>query len=105
MCTRARYRTPASAQRAIDNGYVLADPGWRLEVHSCAFCGGWHIDQTFDGARMSTADRSCWRKSRYATEDQARRMAARCMDARGEPLRSYACHECGGWHLTSKPIE
>lgn len=49
---------------------------------------------------------TCRHKKRYKTGPEARRALERIRragprDQRGKPARAYACHECGGWHLTS----
>ena len=48
--------------------------------------------------------RSCGKKRRYETEEEATRYAYKCMSHPGVPLlRVYRCSLCGGWHLTSAP--
>lgn len=46
----------------------------------------------------------CMGKIRYRDQQEARaalhRLAASQRDT--VPSRSYSCHECNGWHLTSK---
>ena len=46
------------------------------------------------------AHRSCGRKRRYETEDEALLAAARRV-LKGAPMRrAYHCEYCDGWHLT-----
>lgn len=47
--------------------------------------------------------KSCEKKNRYATRDDAEE-ALRWCEARGKRgLAIYRCDWCGGWHLTSHP--
>lgn len=50
--------------------------------------------------RMAKLVSGCSSKSRYGSERDAKRCAAKCLEQRNVKLRAYACHECGGWHLT-----
>jgi len=49
--------------------------------------------------------RSCLGKSRYESDDQARRYARKAMAARGGAIRPYYCRECCGFHLTKQPLQ
>jgi hypothetical protein len=42
----------------------------------------------------------CYGKKRYKDEESAKRTKRTCEAARETRLRAYACHGCGGWHLT-----
>ena len=47
--------------------------------------------------------KSCEKKNRYATREDAEEARAWC-EARGKRgLAIYRCEWCGGWHLTSHP--
>jgi len=46
--------------------------------------------------------RSCDRKVRYDTFDQADRYRRRAEGDRPQGLRVYDCELCGGWHLTKR---
>lgn len=50
-----------------------------------------------------TEFRSCVRKRRHKTEEDALRAAKRSTKERSKQLSVYQCHLCGGWHLTSRP--
>lgn len=53
-------------------------------------------------------ERSCRGKNRYATEEMANSVAAKCFADHGDIVRVYPCHEdggCGGFHLTSRDAE
>jgi hypothetical protein len=44
-------------------------------------------------------------KHRYSTHDQATDAMGQMQrepDTRVKPIRAYACHDCRGWHITSK---
>lgn len=45
----------------------------------------------------------CGKKTRYKSEADARKYAARLSELRGYPIRVYYCHFCCGWHLTHQP--
>lgn len=45
----------------------------------------------------------CVTKKRYYSEELALSVAARCVAARGVPLRPYWCGACQAWHLTKTP--
>jgi hypothetical protein len=47
-----------------------------------------------------SAEQSCARKTRYATEDRANAVAIQCWHERSTWLRAYSCTFCGGFHLT-----
>ena len=48
---------------------------------------------------------SCGKKTRYASQHEARQIANNCERARpGTKLRVYFCSVCEGWHMTSKPM-
>ena len=44
--------------------------------------------------------RSCLRKKRYKTKEDALATAVRSLDRGVGFLRAYECPYCGGWHLT-----
>ena len=47
---------------------------------------------------------ACGKKTRYASQHEARQIANNCERARpGTKLRVYWCSVCEGWHMTSKP--
>lgn len=46
--------------------------------------------------------KDCLRKSRYRSEDQAKKIARDCKEKRKVELRVYYCTRCLGFHLTSK---
>ncbi len=47
---------------------------------------------------------ACGKKTRYASQHEARQIANNCERARPETkLRVYFCPVCEGWHITSKP--
>ncbi len=50
-----------------------------------------------------TAKENCERKTRYASESEARSTAQHQMQVQPATprLRVYQCSICGGWHLTS----
>ncbi len=50
-----------------------------------------------------TAKENCERKTRYASESEARSTARHQMSVNpsAPKLRVYECTICGGWHLTS----
>lgn len=104
---QVRYRSEASALRAIRNGQAKPELMCRLETEPCDECGGWHVIQVPlppEPARppvdLDQAQRMCITKRGYTTEDRARRVAARATEARGVPIRAYPCGLCGQWHLT-----
>ena len=41
-------------------------------------------------------------KTAYSSERVASREARRIGDEIGEPMRAYACPDCGRWHLSSR---
>jgi len=44
----------------------------------------------------------------YACEKDAKQVLKKIIETDQEhkkPIRSYECEKCGGWHLTSKPLE
>ena len=43
---------------------------------------------------------NCDDKHRYPSKRAATRTARLC-ESRGDPIRAYACPDCGHWHLTS----
>lgn len=46
---------------------------------------------------------NCQNKRRFATENEARKAAEdRMLMDMNASLSIYICHECGGWHLTSR---
>lgn len=47
---------------------------------------------------------SCFKKSRYVSENKAKEFAAKAMREREVTLRTYYCKVCMGFHLTSKPL-
>lgn len=51
----------------------------------------------------SSAARSCYTKTRYATEEYAIKVMNKRLAAGAETLRVYACYRCGGYHLTRRP--
>lgn len=46
-------------------------------------------------------ERSCGRKSRFHTQEEAEQYVARRKAKYGDNLRSYDCLYCKGWHLTT----
>lgn len=46
-------------------------------------------------------ERRCTGKRRYGDESQANRAAAQLGWKHREMMTSYACADCGGWHLTT----
>lgn len=47
---------------------------------------------------------ACGKKTRYASQHEARQIANNCECARpGTKLRVYWCPVCEGWHMTSRP--
>ena len=49
--------------------------------------------------------KSCEKKNRYATRDEAEEARKWCEDRGTRGLEIYRCEYCGGWHLTSHPFE
>lgn len=55
--------------------------------------------------RLPSGKQVC-HKSKFKTEHQALetlRQIAEEPQNRKKPVRAYACYQCGGWHLTSRP--
>ncbi len=44
-------------------------------------------------------ERRCTTKRRYGSQEHAARAAAQNGWKHREPMRPYACTDCGGWHL------
>lgn len=55
--------------------------------------------------QASNPVRACRVKARYATEAIATSVAVRVLNERGTILRTYACEDCGGYHLTHTRVE
>ncbi len=53
-------------------------------------------------AILPSTVRSCVAKKRYSTEEVAEKTRRRCENARGTPLRVYACDNCDGFHLARR---
>lgn len=53
---------------------------------------------------MTDAQRSCYGKTRYPSEEAATSVSTSCYYERGARLRVYACTECGGYHLTKTDV-
>lgn len=49
--------------------------------------------------------KSCEKKNRYTTRDEAEEARKWCEDRGTRGLEIYRCEYCGGWHLTSHPFE
>lgn len=49
--------------------------------------------------------KSCERKNRYDTRAEAEAVMADCENRGRRGLACYKCEYCGGWHLTSHPLE
>lgn len=49
--------------------------------------------------------KSCEKKNRYATRDEAEEARTWCEERGTRGLEIYRCEYCGGWHLTSHPFE
>lgn len=58
-------------------------------------------------SRVRGADvyRSCTRKSRYKTNQEAQKAARKMSFMYGTEMRSYYCRFCEGYHLTKKPLK
>ena len=58
------------------------------------------------GKSVNTSQRlkMCNSKVRYKTESGAMAKAIALMNRGAPSLRTYRCPLCGGWHLTSKPL-
>lgn len=47
-------------------------------------------------------------KTTYPTENDAKKVlkqVRQIIQKHKKPIRAYACEKCGGWHLTSMPLE
>lgn len=58
-----------------------------------------------DSTPIDFIARSCGKKRRYNSHEDATAVAVRCWHERRATLRVYACRVCGGWHLTQSYAE